>query len=496
MKIKKINTLCLVYLILIISNLLFPIFLKSTLSIQILSLIFGIVSVIELLLGMYIWYKKNGTLNSAFIYFILSCYVCWFGQIVVCGLNLLPKYLVDITNFASGPFIHTGTFALIGFGALFFGGILKYENKTKVIENKKVRNKNLSKALLIVGLLMIIISVFGHYYDLISKLIISLKYGYASLYEQVKAPSPIYNIFSNLKMFFWPGMFFLLMACKGNKKVFNIVLGIALVDIILNFVIGSRSDALVIILAMFWFYTNEYKSIKVKGYMGIVVILIILLHLISTIASFRLLPNKTLLLFVKELFNFNNNAIVKTINEFGFNIFSLHHTMLLIPSTKFYSLGYTYFASIMAIIPSALMGGFSFSTAAGLPDWLKTSLNMDYGPGYSILAESFYNFGYFGIFAMFIIGILAGKLVSNRFKGDKKIVKNGIIAIIIYLNIFIARDTFLMVFRKMFYTLVIPLLLVWFFYKIYKNKSKNKFYIKFKNISNKTYLFFNKLENK
>ena len=199
MKTTKINMLYLIYLVLIVSNLLFPIFLKSTLSIQMLSLIFGAVSVIELLLGIYIWYKKNGSLNSAFIYFILSCYVCWFGQIIICGLNLLPKYLVEITNFASGAFIHTGAFASIGFGALFLGGILKYENKTKVTQNKNIRNKNLSKALLMVGLFMIVISVFGHYYDLINKLIISLKYGYAALYEQVKTPSPIYNIFSNLK---------------------------------------------------------------------------------------------------------------------------------------------------------------------------------------------------------------------------------------------------------------------------------------------------------
>lgn len=494
MKWNKTRKLQLSYLLVVIANILLPLFLRETYSIQTLSLVFGIVSIIDLLFGLYIWYFKHKTFNSAFLYFIIACYICWFGQIIVCGLRLLPELWIDIRNFSSWDFIRTGTFALLGFGALFFGGLLIYRNHNKVVVNEKIGNSNLAKALLVVSLGMIFVSFFGHYYDLINKLIISLTEGYASLYDKnIANNSPFYNIYSNLKMFFWPGVFLLLIACKGNKKIFKGVLVIAAIDIILNFLIGTRSDALVILLAMFWFYTNEYKNFSAKGYIIVFIILIVLAHLVSTIAAFRILPDKSILLFIKEFFNLGNNAIVKTINEFGFNIFSLHHTMILIPKTDPYAFGYTYFAAVMAIIPSALMGGFSFSAKAALPDWLKTSLGMDYGPGFSILAESFYNFGYMGIIMMFLIGILVGKAVSNKFSGDKRIIKNGIIAILIYLNIFIARDTFLMVFRKIFYNIGIPLLLVVICYKIFTRDSENKVLITFNNLCNKIYNFINSI---
>lgn len=491
MKCDKLTKLYLSYLVVIFSNLLLLLFLKDYFFIQTLSLIFGTISVIDLLFGLYIWYYKNKTLNSAFIYFILCCYICWFGQIIVCGLSLLPSKFIDINSFSAGDFIRTGVFALVGFGLLFFGGLLGYNDNKSVTSTKKMKNKNLSKSLLIASLGMILISFLGHYYDLINKLIISLTSGYASLYEENNITTQLNNVYINLKMFFWPGLFFLLTACKENKKIFNIVLVIAIIDIILNFIIGTRSDALVIILALFWFYTNEYKKLSFKGYFVSFIALIFLTHLISTIASFRLLPDKNLSLFIKEFLSLENNPIIKTVNEFGFNIFSLHHTIRLIPSTRSFGFGYTYLAAIMAIIPSFLIGGYSFAANAALPDWLKITLNMDYGPGYSILAESYYNFGYLGLIIMFLIGILIGRVVTNKLSGDKRIIKNCIIAIIIYLNIFIARDTFLMVFREIFYCIAVPIFLLFICYKFFEKKSNNKFINDVNNLCNNIYNVFN-----
>ena len=128
MKWNKTRKLQLSYLLVIIANILLPLFLRETYSIQTLSLVFGLVSVIDLLFGLYIWYCKHKTFNSAFLYFIIACYICWFGQIIVCGLHLLPELWIDIRNFSSWDFIRTGTFALLGFGALFFGGLLIYKN--------------------------------------------------------------------------------------------------------------------------------------------------------------------------------------------------------------------------------------------------------------------------------------------------------------------------------------------------------------------------------
>lgn len=419
--------------------------------------IFGTISIILLVYGLFIWYKKNRTFNSPSIYFIIASYMCWFGQIVIRCLGFLKNTIIQIDLFDPLKFYKTVIFLIISFNFMFLGIIIFSQrgNLKNKIKDYTIKDENLKKSMTFVALIMILMSCFTHYYNLICNMIQVLKYGYASLYE-TSATSPIYNIFSSIKMFFWPGLIILCMANKNNKKLIHFVFLLAIIDIALCIISGTRSDAIMISLVFFWLYSSEFKTINLKQIIVILILGLIGAKVFTVVFDLRIMQEKSLSKILNLVLHPKTNVFINVLNEFGFNIFSLYYTMQLVPSVDNFGYGYTYFASIMAVIPSFFMGGYSFSDNAALPDWLMNRLDMDYGPGYTIVAESFYNFGYLGFTMMFFIGCVIGSVFNNNKDGDWRIIKSTIIAILLYSNIFIVRDTCLMVFRKFFYLIFLP----------------------------------------
>lgn len=463
----------------------------NCLSIREISIIFSLIASFELVMGILIWYVKNKTFNHPFLYFVLTCYICWFGQMIFRSFGLSSVNEVIIDSFDVIEFFTTAKYAVVGFGCFILGGVLfckKHEFNLR--ENQYFADKKLYTVVTIIALCMIIFSIGFHYQTLISAAISSIKNGYLSIFanEQTGISKSLSNIIDNFSLFFWPGMFLLLVTNHKNFKVFGIFAFFAFLDVILLFIIGTRSDALALILTCLWLYTTIYKKVDFKFLIILLLLGIILFRFIGVIAVFRIIEDRSLNNFISLFFNLESNQVFEVLREFGFNIFSLHYTIKLIPHVKFYSLGYTYFASIMAIIPSLFMGGFSFSDAAALPEWLMHTLNMDYGPGYSILAESYYNFGFFGIFAMLFLGYLLFKVLFNDKKGDWGIINTAFIATFLYTNLFIARDTSLFIFRKLFYLIIIPTFIIKLLYKYSETKILSTFF-KFIN------KFIHKLEN-
>ena len=55
---------------------------------------------------------------------------------------------------------------------------------------------------------------------------------------------------------------------------------------------------------------------------------------------------------------------------------------------------------------------------ANVGDWLEEVLNYDHGIGYSMTAESYINFGWFGLIIMFIFGAILVNLLANTKRVD------------------------------------------------------------------------------
>ena len=77
--------------------------------------------------------------------------------------------------------------------------------------------------------------------------------------------------------------------------------------------------------------------------------------------------------------------------------------------------GKTYIGAVIGILPSSLdvlhiqdyWNGFT-----QLEDFLTNYYSFDFGVGYSLFAESYYNFRWFGLVVLFLEGLLFGKLFN------------------------------------------------------------------------------------
>lgn len=438
----------------------------------------AVIITINFLLFLSGFYARYKTFNNPFIYFIATAFICWYGQIFVSTSGLETTTPLIIETFNPRLFHNTLQFSSISFFmlcliALLFSNKLSYKNFTS-----KVTNISFRRSMNTVGIFLAVISVYTYFTQKIQSMIISLTYGYGALYDDSIRPemSSTDNILTNFSMFFVPSIVILIIANKGSSKIRAGLVGVLLVSIIMSFISGGRAEALAIILALFWIYSNEITKINFKKMLVLSLLGLIVVKLVTVTAEFRIVPERSISTFVELMFSGGSdgpNPLVDMIAEFGFNIFSLYHTMILVPATQAFAGGYTYFAAMMAIIPSLFFNGYSFSDAAGLPDWLKDILHMDYGPGYSITAEAYYNFGWVGIIAMAAVGmVLSIMFLNNKVNPDMKSLQNGFIAIVLYSNLFIARDTSLLVFRKYFYTIIIPFVLIFVAYNFYRARER------------------------
>ena len=423
-------------------------------------------------LFLYSFYVKYKTLNFPFVYFITTALLCWFGQVIVLAMGLTTESPLIISTFKAdllGKAVLYSTFCfyILSIIALFYSNKTSYKNFSIRISDPVFK-----RSMNVVGIFFSCISGYAYFSQRVFDLFTSLRYGYAAIYQDsfVNSGNGSYSAIVSLKMLFVPSVFILLIANKDNVIIRNILYTILLISISISFMTGGRGEALALIIGLFWIYSNEISKIDLKRLIAISGIGVVLIKLITIIAKFRISADRSLDGFLAIAAQKTSEGFVTSIlREFGFNIFSVYQTMILVPSTQDYSNGYSYFASVMSIVPRVVFGGYSFAQDAGLSGWLMKTLHLNYGPGYSIVAESYYNFGWLGIIPIALLGIILAKMFINKnIDQDQKSLRNGFIAIILYSNLFIARDTSLFVLRKYIYAVLLPYVAIYIVFSIYK----------------------------
>ncbi len=342
---------------------------------------YAILSLTVLVSGITLWKLKYNRLDSPILWYYIIAYACWFGQIILRGFNLCKDTLI-IDGFNGYLLLRTLKYTLAGYSLYFFSGFV-FTNAQNIMYNtyESEMNKNgaLYRAVNIVAIIMILIGFPQFFLSLISSLKNSFLHGYMSIYEETKTISSIGNIISNFKMFFIPGLILLFGNNKDDKKVRNTIFVIVALYVLASLAAGGRGGALAILIVFGWMYIVQIKKIGKKSLISILILTIFVLQAFSLAFEFRISEKKDFEALHNAMEKSKQNDLcVFLLKDMGFNIFSMYHTMRLIPEIQDYSYGYTYFASVMAIIPSFFWGGYSFSAVAGLPNWLMKTLNMDY----------------------------------------------------------------------------------------------------------------------
>lgn len=192
----------------------------------------------------------------------------------------------------------------------------------------------------------------------------------------------------------------LLFLCFSKNK--NVKLFVSALYIIVAFsmiVVADRSGGItaLVVYALYQFYSQGERKRK-KNSIILVVVGVLLAVISSAVANIRL--GATDMEIASLLFG--------AIEEMGFNFTSLCFVMDYIPSTSDFRLGLSYLVAIVLLIPKT----FGLSTIYPKlqsylgETWLWNANNLygreflNFGVGFSVIAESYYNFAWAGILVM------------------------------------------------------------------------------------------------
>ncbi|MGG2092739.1 O-antigen polysaccharide polymerase Wzy [Bacillus sp. S13(2024)] len=427
------------------------------------------------------WKYMKGYLFHPYILFLLSFFVYLYGQAFLKSLGISLENFDLYVEFTHAEMLAAQLYTCLCMAFLHLGAILSIRDYKDRKSNVMNRMENISspKTVKIVAWIFVIVSVYPYFHNVLDDVKNSLNNGYLSLYENENISGSASNMIQSLSMFFIPGLFFLLICYKENKLILRLISGVILFSVLIGYMTGGRGTATSLIIAFIWLWHVQIKPFK--GYKVFILITIgfILFSTLPVISEFRLYSNRDIGTFF-DLYQkkmIEDNLIVSGIGELGGSMFPLVKVMNIMPDIYSFKLGESYFSSIMAIIPSSFFGGYSFADLADLPNWLMKVLKMDYGPGFSIVAEAYYNFGWFGPLFMSILGYAFGKLFDFNFNGAKRIlIRNALAAITLYILINNVRASLLLTVRLEVYMVILPYFLLILFCRPSKKQISKEFY--------------------
>lgn len=424
------------------------------------------------------WKVTTKVIFSPYSLFLSSTYVYLYGQAI------LKSFGLEYTNFNlymmydSESLLRTHYYTCLCLAFIHLGALITA--KENIIHNSygDIKDQALQKSLKIVGYILAIISVypfFSHYIE-IAKL--SIASGYRVLFDNVEKNSS--GIMGTLQLFFIPSSFLLLVSYKEKLLVRFLIITCLMTAVVLGFVSGGRGSSVAILVSLAWLWHVEIKPFKGVKTLLLIFLGLFVISLFPTIGSFRGEANKNFLNFINMYFESIGELdfIVDAIGNMGGSMFPLIETMRLIPNNFDFANGLTYLVSFIMIVPSFFRFGAIEVAASNnlifLGDWLMNTLKMTYGPGFSILAEAYYNFGWFGVPFMSLFGFLMAYFMrTNAVNENQRVLRNIFAAVMLYNVINMVRATSTLLIKFQFYYVFIPLFLIIILYNNFK-KTNNR----------------------
>lgn len=412
-KIRYLQSIYLQILVIIICSVSILV-LKNTVSFSILKKLYyldwiGIVSIIFTIL---IYVKRTNQLISPYSLFYIFFILFQFGQSILYAFNIDYEYSIFsyYSNFWDNnlDIVFNGTVYTI-LCILFFnlGGLLSLKNRYKS------KYAIQSQSIMWTGWIMFGVSFVPTIFSLMNEIRYSMLYGYKTSLDLITS--------NNLVIFFVPSCILLVLyyiKSLRNKMILIFLKTILLLYSIGLFIVGGRTEgvAIVVILILIQI-TLQNKKLNIIKYMKIGIIGLLLLIIITSVSDFRDESDKSLGQFVQIISEHatNDNPLFLVIGEMGWSANPLYMTMNIMENDFGYKYGESYSAALMTAIPTKLdpTGTIEqFYEKASLGRWLTTYTRLSFGVDYSMIAESFYNFGYYGSIIIVIFGYIFGRIFA------------------------------------------------------------------------------------
>ena len=396
--------------------------------------------------------------NILYIIFILF----QFGLPILKAFNkdFYNYYLTEFTeeNLIICTYISCLCILFYGFGLLIFSkhneNFLYFSRdqiKYKIISDSN--KSNIISIMIIVGFFTGIVS----FSLALANFVLSLIYGY----EYIKTdPFNLTNSLTNFCNELFIPCILILLIFSNSKKIRKIVFLIGIVYSILLILSGARtySIGLLATLALFiYIYKMKKNVFKTLMFLLFGLLLIIVVVRVAQIRHYHEVQNLSIFSIFESL-----------INEMGFNFTSICFTRLYVPNISDYAFGMSYLYSFICLIPKSLdPSGFINYVNGLLPEiWLSNMLKTtfgtkyDFGVGFSVIAEGYYNFGFFAFVPIFLQSLLINWIFSRRINIKYKNFSIYIKLILFYSLFTYPRRSFITLLKSLEYNILLVFVII------------------------------------
>ena len=427
--------------------------------------ILGGCGIIQVLLSLYSWKKLTGSVFVPYVVFLGAAYIFTFGQSFLYVFDAVPEDLDLLNNISYQTIFQSQYITLLFLNFFHMGAMCAISRSRQGLSDyifsaeDVLYRKNQLKGIRVVGWLFVSVSVVPFMIESIKKYVVVSTLGYGGLYGG-EAEIGLGNIVSILAQYFIPGLICLLMVYSGVVK--KIIVCVLLLYILFLLYLGGRSDAVIILAILLLHHHICVKPFEAKQFVVLACLAYFFVSALTVVAKTRHDVNKD---FIGQFFEEqDDNAFTAALSEMGGSMFPLAQTIELVPQMYDYRYGASYLYAFTSVIPN--MGFWDLHPAmkyGNLGDWLKNVLHLNYGPGFSIVAECYINFGYSGFVFMMLLGFVFVKI----FNIDQIKRMNPILILLSLLFCFLitktVRNSFLATVRSLFYY-ILPIYLIVVYY--------------------------------
>lgn len=402
-----------------------------------LSLMFSMVGFIIMFFGILSILNNFASMTIFFLAFMFM--YSYAGVAAVLFGNGIPLIFGNV--FKPSIFIIYSNFA---YCSLYFGFIMKYNGLKKnkeISENSFSRDvaRNFINRAIICGYIGLVMEFINFTRVNGIETIISGKAYYASLVSELilTMPSEIFLIVSGIYFSIYLSNHVYEYFKIDKKKLFIYLVPVTLLFSLYVF-LGMRGVMLSYLMIVFvgTLYKRNRNVISLKFIVIIIAVYIFFAIVYSARSSigYFILENKDIAGLLNTIFS--KGRIVEALLPAEFTVAFGNFNQFIISPNKSFKLGSTYLTSFFILIPSFLYPGvkplqivYEFRNLYFPLEALRGSIA---GTGFSILLESYMNFGEFGIIInYYIIGFILSFFEKNRLKKNGSVILNAI-----YLSVF------------------------------------------------------------
>ncbi len=321
-------------------------------------------------------------------------------------VDIVPRVLIN-----KGVALTTAGMACIHLGALL-GTYLRISRNNGKMPRRAISVEAETSFVKKFGWLFFAIGAAPAVYLAISSVETSLREGYMALYRG-KSSFGFDNLIPVASMFCIPGLLMLLTAYARNKYMVAFFICFSAILCFLLLITGDRGTMVMLFLATLWLFHFRIKKIPVQAFAACIAAAFIVCpaveHMRQESGMNRFSLNRLI-----ERMSSEPNPLVASLNTMGGSMRTVPYTMMVVPEKRDFVCGTGYLWATTTVCPNIFWAEHPALKHINYGAWLTKTIRPEaaakgVGVGFSLFAEMYLNFSWFGtLFACVLLGYAVG----------------------------------------------------------------------------------------